>query len=206
MHSGRFQLYALLLLSTFLLISIAVDKNAAADTIFLKNGRAIECARIWEEGDIVKAKIHGAVVGYPKDSIERIVKADKKSLYYYRDEILGQHCKIILYFTSQSRLLSKIEVQFSIQGSQEKEQFLRDLKKILHDRYGKSFQTSSSLKNGKSTYWRSGKDGMVELNTVFSVTKVIYKDFEYIRIGNLEAMETEGADREDYMKSDSSKF
>lgn len=68
MQSGRFQLYALLLLSTFLVISISFDKKAAADTIFLKNGRSIECARIWEEGDIVKARIHGAVVGYPKDN------------------------------------------------------------------------------------------------------------------------------------------
>jgi hypothetical protein len=43
-----------------------------ADTILLKNGRKIEAARCWEDGDLIRCKIHGQTIGYPKRDITEI--------------------------------------------------------------------------------------------------------------------------------------
>jgi len=46
---------------------------ASADTVILKNGKHIKTSRAWEEGELIKCRrFGGAIVGYPKDSVERI--------------------------------------------------------------------------------------------------------------------------------------
>ncbi|QTA84909.1 LamG domain-containing protein [Desulfonema magnum] len=52
---------------------------AGADTIFFKDGRQIETAETWEEGGQIKCYRFGSVIGYPKQSIERIEKQGAKS-------------------------------------------------------------------------------------------------------------------------------
>jgi hypothetical protein len=47
--------------------------------IILKDGRQIESETVWEQGGLVKARIYGAEVGYPKDSVARIEKAPRGS-------------------------------------------------------------------------------------------------------------------------------
>ena len=47
---------------------------ASADTIFLKNGMRIDVKETWEEDGQIKCVMFGAVVGYPKEDVERIVK------------------------------------------------------------------------------------------------------------------------------------
>ncbi len=43
-----------------------------ADTIFLKDGRVIQSAAVWEDGDQVKYRKFGAIVGIPKNLVDRI--------------------------------------------------------------------------------------------------------------------------------------
>lgn len=49
-----------------------VPLSSAADTIVLKSGRIIDAAKCWEDGDLVKCKIYGQVIGYHKNDIAEI--------------------------------------------------------------------------------------------------------------------------------------
>ncbi|OQX28240.1 MAG: hypothetical protein BWK80_01105 [Desulfobacteraceae bacterium IS3] len=64
----RFIILSVIYLVFLLLFPFA----ASADTLILKNGNRIETSRAWEEGGLIKCRRFGAVVGYPKESVERI--------------------------------------------------------------------------------------------------------------------------------------
>ena len=43
--------------------------NSDADTLKLKSGRTINATKCWKDGEIIKCKIYGQVIGYHKDDI-----------------------------------------------------------------------------------------------------------------------------------------
>jgi hypothetical protein len=45
---------------------------SVADTIVLKSGRKIDATKCWEDGDLVKCKVYGQVIGYHKGDIAEI--------------------------------------------------------------------------------------------------------------------------------------
>ncbi len=45
---------------------------SVADTITLNNGRIIDATKCWEDGDLVKCKVYGQVIGYQKSDIAEI--------------------------------------------------------------------------------------------------------------------------------------
>jgi hypothetical protein len=70
---------ALLVPSLFFLVLFFLNffflvQGAAADTIYLKNGRTISAEKVWVEGDQVHYTKFGAVVKYPADQVARIEK------------------------------------------------------------------------------------------------------------------------------------
>ncbi len=46
--------------------------HLVADTIVLKSGRKIDATKCWEDGDLVKCKVYGQVIGYHKSDIAEI--------------------------------------------------------------------------------------------------------------------------------------
>jgi len=64
---GRCSSIAFLVLFLFVFTS-------EADTLILKNGRHINSMKCWEDGDLIKCKVHGQVIGYPKDQVVEIRK------------------------------------------------------------------------------------------------------------------------------------
>ncbi|QTA86010.1 hypothetical protein [Desulfonema magnum] len=51
---------------------LLISSSGKADTIFLKNGRKIEAERVWKEDNQIKCDVYGAIVGYPKENVDRI--------------------------------------------------------------------------------------------------------------------------------------
>jgi hypothetical protein len=51
----------------FILASISI-----ADTLILKNGRSIDSPKCWEAEDLIKCKLHGQTIGYPKNDVAEI--------------------------------------------------------------------------------------------------------------------------------------
>jgi hypothetical protein len=55
-----------------------------ADTIILKGGRQINATKCWEDGELIKCKQYGAIVGYQKKDIMQVapkpVKKKKKNV------------------------------------------------------------------------------------------------------------------------------
>jgi hypothetical protein len=45
-----------------------------ADTIVLKNGRVIEASSCWEEERLIRCRLHGQIVGYPKNAVREVIK------------------------------------------------------------------------------------------------------------------------------------
>lgn len=58
-----------LLISTCLLVFMLLPFQSVADTIILKSGKTIQASDCWEEGDLVKCKLYGQIVGYSKSDI-----------------------------------------------------------------------------------------------------------------------------------------
>jgi hypothetical protein len=48
----------------------------AADTILLKDGRRIEAEQVWLEGEMVRYKKFGTIVGLPKDQVARVIETN----------------------------------------------------------------------------------------------------------------------------------
>ena len=53
----------------FLMSSLVCPQDSGAGTIVLKNGRTVDAAKCWEDGEIIKCKIYGQIVGYHKNDI-----------------------------------------------------------------------------------------------------------------------------------------
>ncbi len=47
-------------------------------TIILKDGRRIQSSTVWEEGDQVRYKKYGSIIGIPKSKVERIVRPESE--------------------------------------------------------------------------------------------------------------------------------
>ena len=54
--------------------AISLPVVSVADVVVFKDGRKMHVENAWVEGDEIKAKVYGGVVGYPKGSVERIEK------------------------------------------------------------------------------------------------------------------------------------
>lgn len=65
---------AILILS----LSLLIYTMSTADTIYLKNGRQIECTSAWEEEKEVKYTVTEGTMGIPKSMVARIVKGEAK--------------------------------------------------------------------------------------------------------------------------------
>ena len=52
-----------------LMSSLVCPHYSGADTIVLKNGRTIDATKCWEDGEIIKCKVYGQIVGYHKNDI-----------------------------------------------------------------------------------------------------------------------------------------
>ena len=61
------------LIATISLVSLIMFPiHLAADTIVLKSGRKIDATKCWEDGNLVKCKVYGQVIGYHKGDIAEI--------------------------------------------------------------------------------------------------------------------------------------
>src|SRR5262245_46555191 len=74
-HSGGSQ-KALLTTSLFLLFFYS---SVFADTIYLKNGKQIQCDSAWEEGKEVKYSVDEGTIGIPKAMVAKIVKQEPET-------------------------------------------------------------------------------------------------------------------------------
>ena len=63
----RHSIAAISMLSLIMLPILSV-----ADTIVLKSGRKIDATKCWEDGNLVKCKVYGQVIGYHKSDIAEI--------------------------------------------------------------------------------------------------------------------------------------
>jgi hypothetical protein len=43
-----------------------------ADNVVLKNGRKINAAKCWEDGDLIRCNLYGQIVSYPKDEVANL--------------------------------------------------------------------------------------------------------------------------------------
>ncbi len=59
-------------------ILLAWAAPAAADTLYLKSGKVVRAEKIWEEGDLIKCRMYGAVIGYPLADALKIEKDDQR--------------------------------------------------------------------------------------------------------------------------------
>ena len=69
--------YILTLFMTIFLLPLPT----IADTIILKNGRQIQTDKVWEEKGLIKFTLHGAVIGYNKDSVETVIRNSEPSVH-----------------------------------------------------------------------------------------------------------------------------
>ena len=75
----------------FLIIAICViPLHLNADTIVLKDGRAIEVEKAWEEDGKVKCYRGSGILGFPKGMVERIEKTKIKEEKEYTEP--ENHC------------------------------------------------------------------------------------------------------------------
>jgi len=51
-----------------------LPSSLVADTIVMKDGRQIEAEQIWREGEMVRYKKFGTLVGVPKEQVARVVR------------------------------------------------------------------------------------------------------------------------------------
>ena len=75
---------------------------SAADVIILKNGNRVETVEAWEENGQIKCYRYGGEVAYPKETVERVEKADPD-----RREKVGRQA---LYSSLKQRILAKTRV------------------------------------------------------------------------------------------------
>jgi hypothetical protein len=60
--------------SVFFVITLLINVTISnADTIILKSGQSIVVDMAWEEGDSIRCTKAGGIIGFPKDSVEKIV-------------------------------------------------------------------------------------------------------------------------------------
>ena len=59
-----------------LMLAIMASVVCEADEIFFKDGRIIQSDAVWEDDDQVNYRKFGAMVGVPKDAVDRIERAD----------------------------------------------------------------------------------------------------------------------------------
>ncbi len=71
-HGDRMRHIRFITLSVIYFYLLSFPFAAGADTVVLKNGKRIETSLAWEEGGLIKCRRFGAVVGYPKENVERV--------------------------------------------------------------------------------------------------------------------------------------
>jgi len=59
-----------------LLSMLLLFKFAAAGTIVMKDGRQIEAEQVWLEGEMVRYKKFGTIVGLPKDQVAQVIETN----------------------------------------------------------------------------------------------------------------------------------
>ncbi|OQY59236.1 MAG: hypothetical protein B6245_07735 [Desulfobacteraceae bacterium 4572_88] len=68
----KFMIKNIFFASFFLLLILSFP--ADADTIILKNGKKIETMVAWEDGEQIKCRMFGSVIGFSKENVERVEK------------------------------------------------------------------------------------------------------------------------------------
>ena len=63
------ELGQIIVMIIILVSSLVCPHRSVADTIILKSGRTIDATKCWEDGEIIKCKIYGQIVGYQKNDI-----------------------------------------------------------------------------------------------------------------------------------------
>jgi hypothetical protein len=51
---------------------ILIPHVALSDTLILKSGKTIQSSSCWEDGDLIKCKLHGQSVGYPRSDVAEL--------------------------------------------------------------------------------------------------------------------------------------
>ncbi len=60
----------------FILLCLGLPATLFADTVHLKNGKSIRVEKTWEADGQIKCRLLGAVIGYAKEDVIRVVKDD----------------------------------------------------------------------------------------------------------------------------------
>lgn len=71
-----YNIYRTMLLSCCILLMVFTSITQA-DTVALKNSKRIKCEKAWEEDGQIKCMRDGSMIGFSKESVERIEKEDK---------------------------------------------------------------------------------------------------------------------------------
>ncbi len=56
----------------FVIVCLAIPCLVFADTVYFKNGKSIKVERAWEEDGQIKTDRSGTVIGYPKNTVDRV--------------------------------------------------------------------------------------------------------------------------------------
>jgi len=62
-----------------LVLTMIISFSSQADIIIFKDGKKVKTSQSWEEGDHIKCDRFGGIVGYPKDTVEQIIKEETET-------------------------------------------------------------------------------------------------------------------------------
>jgi hypothetical protein len=158
------------------------------------------------ERDNVKLLPHG--IHNPSKTFNRqlCMQYLDRNHFEYRDKLMGRWATVSLWITPESQLLSTVEVKYSGSGISKKSPFRAELQNLLTEKYGEPIKAIKSDVFFESVYWQPNKRNTIELKASGNSLAVIYKDFKFVRMADMEKFERETTERRIYTKEDSGKF